>query len=705
MQLNLTQQLGGGGGPRIPRTGLSALWREIDGEWVDTIGLSASDYYRTHPVIRSFFFTRVGSTITLVDQATAVTNALASTYLNKHTLVGKAGVFVALYAYDTNPEIIKKAIKYAKSQVVAYYVDILFGSDDNNGLTTASPFQSLAKLSSVLQSGDWVYLARGSVWYETLAISALENVAIYPFGTGAPPEIDCSDPILSSNWTEHSTYTDIYKVDWAVEATLITNYTGGKGKILLSRGDTRETTEILHDITSAGTYTYTDQTKSEYWQAQLDLVTSGFYYDWLAQVLYCKAPELADPRVDDKMYRATKRAYGVWGATKSYSSTIHTKMQGHHDGSIAVGEECVLSDFLAEQGHIHNIFFSGNTVIKNGFALSARKGSGVGASTMLVCYGASNLNKTLELSGVGIVFDNADTGAIDANNSGLYAHAGDNSRLDEVIISDGSYVSGLVVSGVPMANKLSCRDSYLRKTSNLFSVDSVSAARAVSYVSCLMKRNLPYTHNRLPGADFNLLDTAIYQDVNLRLFEMYGTNGHAVDIRQSDIFAALGAILVPSGMIPATIAVNKSIIQALTSTSLLAIPTGSVYTGDYNIFYRPTGSSYFNYNGSNLATLALWQAATGQDEHSVFLTTDQYANFWLGTTANGDFRINPAAQVTAGNGTVYTGTFPDGTLLTTAGAQNHYDWGQKKRASGPPIEWPDAYIPLTRAQIITHLSD
>lgn len=88
--------------------------------------------------------------------------------------------------------------------------------------------------------------------------------------------------------------------------------------------------------------------------------------------------------------------------------------------------------------------------------------------------------------------------------------------------------------------------------------------------------------------------------------------------------------------------------------------------------------------------LADWQAATGHDAHSVWLTDAQAAAFFLGDPREGDARINPAAEVTAADGTVYVGTFPDGTPITEAGPQAHWDFSRHAPAPGPPTRWPVA---------------
>ena len=118
----------------------------------------------------------------------------------------------------------------------------------------------------------------------------------------------------------------------------------------------------------------------------------------------------------------------------------------------------------------------------------------------------------------------------------------------------------------------------------------------------------------------------------------------------------------------------------------------STYTGDFNVFHNHSWSwdnIRWTYKGQEYPTLLAWQDATGQDLNSVYLTEEQAANFWLGDPSTGDFRINPDAQVTGADGTVYTGTFADGiTPLTDAGVQEHWDYNSRSIIPTPPVQWP-----------------
>ncbi|MEZ0542965.1 right-handed parallel beta-helix repeat-containing protein [Fibrella arboris] len=93
-----------------------------------------------------------------------------------------------------------------QSAVVAqttYYVANA-GNDSNNGTTTSTPFQSLAKVNSLaLQAGDQVLFRRGDTFRGTLTIrrsGAVNKPIIFDaYGTGSKPILSGSVPV--TNWT------------------------------------------------------------------------------------------------------------------------------------------------------------------------------------------------------------------------------------------------------------------------------------------------------------------------------------------------------------------------------------------------------------------------------------------------------------------------------------------------------------------------
>lgn len=684
----------------LPIDDILGLWLEPN--LPDTKSLSVDDYWNVDPTFRDIFYTVSEGVISLVDTLTAVEAALLHPQLNSRSLVGKSGSFVALYRYDADPVVLERAIKVAKETVAKYYISSS-GSDTNNGLSLSTPFATFAKLSTVIQPGDWVYLVRGSYWRETFDFSALGVFTILESGEGATPVIDCSEQIPAGLWTPHATYAGVYQCSWDVEQALKDQYTYGKGKVIVNRGANRDSAELLYDITSLGTYSYADSSHATYWLGELNSVSSGYFYDWLTNILYLKAPGLADPSIDGMYYSATFREFGLTLGTGTSCTAVHTKMQGHNDGSTICGDNIVIKDSLIEQGHTHNLFVSGTTIVDNCFLLSAREAEGGGAASMLVAYNTSIAGKTLQISRSGILADAADGIFNQEKNVVLVSHAADSSQLQTFILDNGSYISGFSVAP-PQGNIIRYTDCYLRDVLCFSTSSGHGTDPSFTMRRCLYKNTrITVGDSRPPNADFFIDDSVLYMSVGKPIFTLYSPSGKVLSFEKSVmIHTGNEQFLYPSGTIPSQVVINRSIVINPTR-HILNIPDAP-YIGDYNIFKGPAGGR-FAVNWSALYDLAAWQAATGQDTNSVYLADEQYASFWLGDPTQGDFRINPNATCTWANGTV-SQYFADGvTPLTYAGVQEHYDWATRHVISGPPTEWPDAYIPLTKAQILAHLVD
>ncbi|MBX3426163.1 MAG: hypothetical protein KF688_10825 [Pirellulales bacterium] len=138
------------------------------------------------------------------------------------------------------------------------------------------------------------------------------------------------------------------------------------------------------------------------------------------------------------------------------------------------------------------------------------------------------------------------------------------------------------------------------------------------------------------------------------------------------------------------LSVHRSVFVGRSPNTYQIDALGGSYSGDFNIFCARastgTGADLRCRFGATIYnTLAAWQSATGEDANSVYLTPAQLSQFWLGDPLAGDFRINPLAQVTGSDGTVYYGTFADGvTPLTSAGAQI---------TAGLAASWADITMP------------
>ena len=98
----------------------------------------------------------------------------------------------------------------ARTANTTYYVSTS-GSDSNNGLTTGTPFKTIAKVNSLnLQQGDKVLFKCGEVWRGEMLIVTKSGASGSPITFGSYPASDCANkPILSgtqpiSGWSLYS---------------------------------------------------------------------------------------------------------------------------------------------------------------------------------------------------------------------------------------------------------------------------------------------------------------------------------------------------------------------------------------------------------------------------------------------------------------------------------------------------------------------
>jgi len=91
------------------------------------------------------------------------------------------------------------------ASATTYYVSSTSGSDANSGTSSASPWQTLAKVNAqTLAPGDSVLLRRGDSWNESLIPSSsgtsANKISFDAYGAGAPPTLTGYYAMPSSGW-------------------------------------------------------------------------------------------------------------------------------------------------------------------------------------------------------------------------------------------------------------------------------------------------------------------------------------------------------------------------------------------------------------------------------------------------------------------------------------------------------------------------
>ncbi|HOZ48354.1 MAG TPA: right-handed parallel beta-helix repeat-containing protein [Candidatus Hydrogenedentes bacterium] len=110
-----------------------------------------------------------------------------------------------------------------------YYVDAVSGNDANNGLTTATAWQTTAKVCNTwIYPGDTVLFKRGQIWRSQIIFylsgTAEQPVTFGAYGSGENPVITGSDPV--TGWTQVAATQYAVAAPNAIELVIINGVKG-----------------------------------------------------------------------------------------------------------------------------------------------------------------------------------------------------------------------------------------------------------------------------------------------------------------------------------------------------------------------------------------------------------------------------------------------------------------------------------------------
>ena len=559
------------------------------------------------------------------------------------------------------------------------YVDSVSGNDSNSGLSPATAFATLAKAQTTAAAdgnGVKIGLARGSNWRQELNLSTLNHVTVAAYGSGNPPIVDASDAL--SGWQVVPGFSNTY-VATATPAVLAgTNGVLGNFyyRVWENANEFLLSTSVSNVNSTAG-------------RAYVDLTGT-------TPVIYVHPADGSNPATNGRTYEVNTRDLaidiGSGSLNKEYNSIvgIDTKRGLNNNGSIQTGPNATISQTIAESGGKHNILVAAGEV-DDLVVWDVSPNVSQTTSSMYVSFfdTSTTLSSSYPLTINRMFVIGNQNGQTNAFTSGMYNH------------TNGGTFSSVTVRG------LAITDMH-----NPGSINASTAA-ATTFTGVYLRNTLPLNY----GTGNYSADCVL---INGASNSSNGINGNYVTLSNLASYGSIAlwglatstiansVIIDPSGQPSNQVSTNLT----LSHSMLFGIRQGGWgtpyvletdirnYHGDYNIYaWTYYGHPSFLDQSSNVySSLSAWQTATGQDAHSVYLTAAQYANFWLGDPSTGDFRINPNAQVTGGDGTVYTGTFPDGTLITTAGPQYYWNWSQSAKVSGAPTAWPSVPDTLSKAR-------
>lgn len=222
-----------------------------------------------------------------------------------------------------------------------WYVDFIVGNDTtNDGKSYNTPYKTISKLlGETINSGDIIYLAKGSHWREELNLGNKDYITIKTYGFGNRPVLDASDVAVNANFSLTSGRTNTYQISWTPL------YGAG-----LAGGHMISVWEDEIRLIRRNSIDEVESNPGSFFTA---LPTSG-----VAQIVYIHPYGSTNPTSNNRQYEITKRLSGVLVRDFCEVEGIHTRNNGNNDGSFAGRRNCLVVDSVFEDGTKHNAFLS-----------------------------------------------------------------------------------------------------------------------------------------------------------------------------------------------------------------------------------------------------------------------------------------------------------------------------------------------------------
>jgi sugar lactone lactonase YvrE len=280
----------------------------------------------------------------------------------------------------------------------SYYVDSVAGSDGNNGLSMASPVQTITGLLALSpQSGSTIYLKRGSVFNGSnapdvqrglgwamlnLSDAFLTNISVRAYGSGPEPIFDCADYMPVTGWTAYGSRT------WT-RSIAIGHGNIGLGTTALT--GTGEEQVSVWDLNATGPETTHLRVRTS--AAAVDANPGSFYYDVTNSVLYVSP--YADAAPAGGQIAVAMRDTGIMLGAEADVEDIQAQRCLDNNGTISVGRSSTVRRCLILDAGRHNILIGsglidncdvsgqGNDVDYGGYSALAYYFQGTGTSDIV----------------------------------------------------------------------------------------------------------------------------------------------------------------------------------------------------------------------------------------------------------------------------------------------------------------------------------
>lgn len=503
-----------------------------------------------------------------------------------------------------------------------WYVDSVNGNDANSGTSRRQPLKTIsALLGKGITTGARIGLARGSFWREQLSITGdISNITVAAYGSGKLPTLSASDVAPNGSFVKSDGYTNLYEISWAHEMT-------DPSKSKLSVWEDGVRLLRVTDIATADT-------------------TPGSFYapaiEEAPQTIYVHAKNSTSIIENACEYEITRRKYALTVRSNSVVKNIHTKNNGHNDGSLVAGENCFIQGCLCEDGTVHNLLIASGSV----YDTVAWKGEGyasAGSSQMFVGYTRDATGKALKFVRCVAI---GSYSPLSYGTGGFYAHDSSSSKYASITYEDcklynlngglGGMCETLFIDGgeTHAVNYVISGGNADYLTVSGLSVNGQKSSDGVGMKRIVSGANACTVTN---------LRAACYINSGALL---YGVGADGVDaIVESCTFAFVGTLGWPRVPVLPSVGSNlifdKNIVYNAGNVFDVGAAVASVVSNNNVIYPASTDVTYL---GTAYTSVVDYQTATGQDANS--LTSDP----GLQNPAGGDFTITNEDAINLGAG-------------------------------------------------------
>ena len=564
---------------------------------------------------------------------------------------------------------------------ITIWVDSVGGSDSNSGRSISAPKQTLAAAVSIAGANEFFGLKCGSFWRESLNLSNLTMPSVLPYGSGDPPRVSGLNVV--TGWSLVGGTTNVWAASVSQDSSQTSRMRVFENGVELARVLDQATCDI-----TSGSFVIQVGSDGTPWPCRIHPSDNG------------------NPNSNGKTYEVTVRTVVVQGPVNCSISGVETDSALDNNGSVDLVSRTggTLSCIIAANGSKHN-WGMGDGTASDCFAYLADTVTAAEPSnTTIIGFlnDASGKTWVVKRCGVAGICPGTDSDAHGSPN-GFASTTAEQIWVINTENFTGSWTTnrGSLYRGVlgPPVN-LGSLQMVIADILATHTPAGLSSYGTTSLNDCCILKQQSTTYDEVfrPSAgQSTFTNCSLYCNTSL-------SAGH-----DSVWFNNMSA--------SASLTMRNSVV--FYAYNQMQVTAGATYIGDYNVFIAgipdsPSWLVLFNWQGTNIGTLAAWQAASRQDANSVYLLrADQTSGndnaFWLGVAlglnngpADGDWRVNSNARTYDGNNTARIGYFADGTTpITQAGAQNHWDWNARAPASGPPTRFPvpPTDLPGARAYI------